>query len=268
MAKLLATEVAQEAVDVAIQIHGAQGARARARPRAPLPRGAGAAHLRGRLGDPARDHRPRAVRLPGRGLAMKIAITGGGPGGLYAAILFSRLDAANEVTVWERNAPDDTFGFGVVFSDETLTAFEAADPPTFAADHAQLRPLGGHRHPLPRRAVERSGGHGFSALEQAPPPEHPAGPGRRAGRRRAVHTPRRRRSPSCRAAHDLVIAADGINSRRARRRSPSTSGRRSTVASASSCGWAPTSSSRPSRSTSWRPSTASSRSTPTPTTRR
>jgi len=48
---------------------------------------------------------------------MKVAVTGGGPGGLYAAILFSRLDPANEVTVWERNAPDDTFGFGVVFSD-------------------------------------------------------------------------------------------------------------------------------------------------------
>ena len=73
---------------------------------------------------------------------MKVAITGGGPGGLYAAILFSRLDAANEVTVWERNAPDDTFGFGVVFSDETLTAFEAADPPTYARDHATASPAG------------------------------------------------------------------------------------------------------------------------------
>ena len=79
---------------------------------------------------------------------MNIAIRGGGPGGLYAAILFSRL--GHDVTVWERNAPDDTFGFGVVFSDETLAAFEAADPPTLRGDHRQLRPLGGDRHLLPR----------------------------------------------------------------------------------------------------------------------
>ena len=52
--------------------------------------------------------------------------------------------------MWERNAPDDTFGFGVVFSDETLVAFEAADPPTFAEITEQLRPLGGDRHLLPR----------------------------------------------------------------------------------------------------------------------
>ena len=62
---------------------------------------------------------------------MNIAIRGGGPGGLYAAILFRRL--GHDVTVWERNAPDDTFGFGVVFSDETLAAFEAADALTYAA---------------------------------------------------------------------------------------------------------------------------------------
>ena len=63
---------------------------------------------------------------------MRIAIAGGGPGGLYLSILLKRLDPAYEVEVHERNAPDDTFGFGVVFSDETLAAFEAADPESFA----------------------------------------------------------------------------------------------------------------------------------------
>ncbi len=58
---------------------------------------------------------------------MKIAITGGGPGGLYFAALMKSLDATHDVTVWERNAPDDTFGFGVVFSDETLGSIEGAD---------------------------------------------------------------------------------------------------------------------------------------------
>ena len=58
---------------------------------------------------------------------MRVAIAGGGPGGLYLAALLKQLDAAHKVTVWERNAPDDTFGFGVVFSDETLGGIESAD---------------------------------------------------------------------------------------------------------------------------------------------
>ncbi|MGW6174136.1 bifunctional salicylyl-CoA 5-hydroxylase/oxidoreductase [Arthrobacter sp. NPDC055138] len=59
---------------------------------------------------------------------MKIAIVGGGPGGLYFAALMKQLDPAHEVTVWERNAANDTFGFGVVFSDETLGGIGNADP--------------------------------------------------------------------------------------------------------------------------------------------
>ena len=58
---------------------------------------------------------------------MKIAIVGGGPGGLYFAALMKQLDPAHEVTVWERNAARDTFGFGVVFSDETLGGIGNAD---------------------------------------------------------------------------------------------------------------------------------------------
>ena len=58
---------------------------------------------------------------------MRIAIVGGGPGGLYFATLMKTLDPSHEITVWERNAPDDTFGFGVVFSDETLGSIEGAD---------------------------------------------------------------------------------------------------------------------------------------------
>src|SRR5919205_2592479 len=58
---------------------------------------------------------------------MRIAVVGGGPGGLYFSALVKQLDPTHEVTVWERNAPDDTFGFGVVFSDETLGGIENAD---------------------------------------------------------------------------------------------------------------------------------------------
>ncbi|GAA1345999.1 bifunctional salicylyl-CoA 5-hydroxylase/oxidoreductase [Arthrobacter roseus] len=59
---------------------------------------------------------------------MKIAIVGGGPGGLYFAALMKQLDSSHEITLWERNAATDTFGFGVVFSDETLGGIGNADP--------------------------------------------------------------------------------------------------------------------------------------------
>lgn len=63
---------------------------------------------------------------------MRIAVAGGGPGGLYFAALVKQLDPGHEVTVWERNAAEDTFGFGVVFSDETLGGIEHADPELYA----------------------------------------------------------------------------------------------------------------------------------------
>ncbi len=59
---------------------------------------------------------------------MKIACLGGGPAGLYFAISMKLRDAAHDVTVFERNKPDDTFGWGVVLSDETLQNLAANDP--------------------------------------------------------------------------------------------------------------------------------------------
>ena len=51
------------------------------------------------------------------GVRVRIAVLGGGPGGLLAALLAKRSDPGREVTVFERNRAGDTFGFGVVFSD-------------------------------------------------------------------------------------------------------------------------------------------------------
>ena len=58
---------------------------------------------------------------------MKINIIGGGPAGLYFAILMKKSNAAHQITVYERNGPDDTFGWGVVFSGKTLANLRAAD---------------------------------------------------------------------------------------------------------------------------------------------
>ena len=62
---------------------------------------------------------------------MKLNIIGGGPAGLYFALLMKKQDAAHEITVFERNAPDDTFGWGVVFSDKTLSYLRDSDGPSY-----------------------------------------------------------------------------------------------------------------------------------------
>ncbi len=71
---------------------------------------------------------------------MKINIIGGGPAGMYFAILMKKADPAHEITVYERNGPDDTFGWGVVFSGKTLANLRAADAESHAEITARLRP--------------------------------------------------------------------------------------------------------------------------------
>ena len=94
---------------------------------------------------------------------MKIAVVGGGPAGLYFSILMRKVAPDCSVTVFERNQATDAFGFGVVFSDETLTVFENADPESYssiASRFARWTDID-IRH---RGVVTRSGGHGFAAL--------------------------------------------------------------------------------------------------------
>ncbi len=62
---------------------------------------------------------------------MKIVILGGGPAGLYAGLLIKKADPAHEITILERNPPDVTYGWGVVFSDRTLASFQRADYKTY-----------------------------------------------------------------------------------------------------------------------------------------
>jgi len=62
---------------------------------------------------------------------MRITIVGGGPAGLYFALLMKRRDPASAITVLERDGPDDTFGWGIVFSDQTFSYLEDNDEPSF-----------------------------------------------------------------------------------------------------------------------------------------
>src|SRR5919198_522656 len=96
---------------------------------------------------------------------MNIACIGGGPGGLYFGILMKQLDPRHDITVGERNATADTFGFGVVFSDETLGGIEHADSAVLAAmtaEFARWDEIDIHY----RGEVVTSGGHGFAAMSR------------------------------------------------------------------------------------------------------
>ena len=144
---------------------------------------------------------------------MKIICIGGGPAGLYFALLMKKQDPANEITVIERNRPYDTFGWGVVFSDQTLGNLVNADEPTATAilqsfnhwDDIDVH-FKGH--------TVTSGGHGFCGI----------------GRKRLLNILQQRceelgvrlvfetdvaDDQAIAQAHgaDLVIACDGLNSR-------------------------------------------------------
>ncbi|MFN0160600.1 MAG: bifunctional salicylyl-CoA 5-hydroxylase/oxidoreductase [Burkholderiales bacterium] len=96
---------------------------------------------------------------------MKVEVLGGGPAGLYSAILIKKSYPDAEIRVVERNRPDDTFGFGIVLSDETLANLRAADEPSYrdiAANFAYWDDIRVHY----KGVVQRSGGHGFSGLQR------------------------------------------------------------------------------------------------------
>ena len=96
---------------------------------------------------------------------MNIVSIGGGPAGLYFAILMKQAHPGAEIVVYERNRPDDTFGWGVVFSDETLGAFEEADPESFSEITANFK-YWRDIETYYRGTCTTSTGHGFAALSR------------------------------------------------------------------------------------------------------
>jgi anthraniloyl-CoA monooxygenase len=141
---------------------------------------------------------------------MNIVCIGGGPAGLYFGLLMKQQDPSHEITVVERNRPYDTFGWGVVFSDQTLGNLQQADPPTAA----QILDAFSHWDDIEvniRGHKIRSGGHGFCGI----------------GRKRLLNILQRRcedlgvklvfetdvQGDEAYPDADLIIASDGLNSR-------------------------------------------------------
>ncbi|QKW07244.1 FAD-dependent monooxygenase [Streptomyces sp. NA04227] len=141
---------------------------------------------------------------------MRIAVIGGGPAGLYFAALAQELDPARRITVWERNDPADTFGFGVVFSDETLGGIADADPRVFAAlraEFARWSDIDIHY----RGTVRTCGGNGFAALSR----RRLLGILQDRCRELGVDLRFRTAAPPAdqlAREYDLVVAADGVHS--------------------------------------------------------
>jgi len=145
------------------------------------------------------------------GSAMKIACLGGGPAGLYFAISMKLRDAAHDITVFERNRPDDTFGWGVVFSDETFDNITANDPvsaETIRAHFAYWDDIAVHYRG--ERIV--SSGHGFSGIARKKLLMLLQERARDLGVKLRFQT-EIAGAGALAGDYDLVVAADGLNSK-------------------------------------------------------
>jgi len=141
---------------------------------------------------------------------MKIVCLGGGPGGLYFAILAKKANPPWDITVIERNRPDDTFGWGVVFSDKTMDGFKDADEETHAGITQAFRHWDDIDVFFKGRKVTSSG-HGFCGIARIKLLQilqhRAAGLGVKLVFQTEVTDP-----DGYAATHDLVIASDGASS--------------------------------------------------------
>jgi anthraniloyl-CoA monooxygenase len=142
---------------------------------------------------------------------MKVAVLGGGPAGLYFAISMKLRDRAHDVTVVERNKPDDTFGWGVVLSDETLDNLAANDP--VSADWIREHFAYWDDIAVVHKGVRTlSTGHGFCGIGRKKLLVLLQNRARELGVELVFET-EAGEPQAYMSAYDLVVAADGVNSR-------------------------------------------------------
>jgi anthraniloyl-CoA monooxygenase len=140
---------------------------------------------------------------------MKVTVIGGGPGGLYFALLAKKQWPRWDITVYERNRPDDTFGFGVVFSDQTLDTFKAYDAVTYERIRRRFA-YWGDVDVVYKGEVLRSGGNGFCGCSRVALLNILQDRGRELGV--GMRFQREVTGLEEFADSDLIVVADGINS--------------------------------------------------------
>ena len=141
---------------------------------------------------------------------MKVSVIGGGAGGLYFALLAKKAWPRWDITVYERNRPDDTFGFGVVFSDQTLDTFKAYDLVTYERIRRRFA-YWGDVDVVYKGQTLRSGGNGFCGCSRVALLNILQDRGRDLG----VQLRFQREVDGLEefADSDLIVVADGINSK-------------------------------------------------------
>lgn len=140
---------------------------------------------------------------------MRISVLGGGPGGLYFSILMKKANPGADITLFERNRPADTFGWGVVFSDKTLGNFAQADAET----HAEIERNFRHWDDIDiffRGTKITSGGHGFCGIARVKLLSILQARAEALGVKQVFQ--RDVSDPEELTDADLVVAADGLNS--------------------------------------------------------
>ena len=141
---------------------------------------------------------------------MKVLCLGGGPAGLYFAISMKLRDPAHQVTVLERNRANDTFGWGVVLSDDALSRMEKNDPVSTAAIRANFA-YWDDIAVVHNGTRTVSGGHGFAGIGRKVMLILLQARARELGVDLQFET-EFKSAEECRKEYDLVVATDGINS--------------------------------------------------------